>query len=192
MGRSIWTLSGKERSEEVNETPFRFAVLTISDRASNGIYEDQSGPALVEHIQGTLGASLVEYACIPDDEERIVDQLSKWARHSPTIDLIVTTGGTGLSPRDRTPEAAMRVLDRPHPGLLELARLRTSEITDLAFLSRGVAGAAKNSLIITLPGSPKGAIEQLNAIGSILPHALSSLRGDSILHESNVTDLRGG
>ncbi len=161
---------------------FRCAVLTVSDRASRGEYEDQSGPALVAFVNDSLASEVVESACIPDVEDQIVEQLERWINQSPTIDLILTTGGTGLSPRDHTPEAAMRVIDRPHPGLLELARSKTAQITELAYLSRGVAGAAKNTLIITLPGSPKGAIEQIEAIKPLLVHALKTLRGDSNLH----------
>ena len=166
----------------MNDSPFRCAVLTVSDRASRGEYEDKSGPALVAFATNTLSAQVVQCACIPDEEDQIADQLRQWVNDAPTIDLILTTGGTGLSPRDRTPEAAMRIIDRPHSGLLELARLRTSEITELSYLSRGVAGAAKNSLIITLPGSPKGAIEQIESIQSLLTHALKTLRGDTTLH----------
>ncbi len=161
---------------------FRCAVLTVSDRASRGEYEDRSGPALVRYLKDTLNSKVVESACIPDEEDQIADQLEQWIKQSPTIDLILTTGGTGLSPRDRTPEAAMRVIDRPHPGLLELARAKTSAITQLAYLSRGVAGAARNTLIITLPGSPKGAIEQIEAITPVLIHALKTLQGDRTLH----------
>lgn len=161
---------------------FRCAVLTVSDRASRGEYEDRSGPALVRYLKDTLNSKVVESACIPDEEDQIADQLEQWIKQSPTIDLILTTGGTGLSPRDRTPEAAMQVIDRPHPGLLELARAKTSAITQLAYLSRGVAGAAKNTLIITLPGSPKGAIEQIEAISPVLIHALKTLQGDRTLH----------
>ncbi len=161
---------------------FRCAVLTVSDRASKGEYEDKSGPALVAFITDSLHSQVVEFACIPDEEDQIAEQLQRWVDTIPTIDLILTTGGTGLSPRDHTPEAAMRVIDRPHPGLLELARSKTAEITELAYLSRGVAGAAKNTLIITLPGSPKGAIEQIEAIQTVLVHALKTLQGDRTLH----------
>ena len=168
----------------MNDNKFRCAVLTVSDRASRGEYEDKSGPALVSFITDVLGAEVVETACIPDEEDQIVEQFERWVDQSgsPTLDLILSTGGTGLSPRDRTPEAAMRVIDRPHSGLLELARLRTSEITELSYLSRGVAGAAKDTLIITLPGSPKGAVEQIESIRSVLIHALKTLRGDRDLH----------
>ncbi len=173
---------GTLRRMIMSEPLFRCAVLTVSDRASRGEYEDKSGPALVAYVSNNLGGVVVESACIADEEDQIVNQFNDWIDQSPTIDLILSTGGTGLSPRDRTPEAAMRVIDRPHAGLMEMARHRTSEITDLAYLSRGVAGAAGGSLIITLPGSPKGAVEQVEAIGSVLVHALKTLRGDRDLH----------
>jgi len=160
----------------------RCAVLTVSDRASRGVYEDKSGPALVQFVTESIEGEVVEAVCVPDDEEQIVSQLERWIDHSPTVDLVLVTGGTGLSMRDRTPEAAMQVIDRPHPGLMELARSKTSVITELAYLSRGVAGAAKSTLIITLPGSPKGAIEQVEAIQGVLIHALKTLRGDRDLH----------
>ena len=166
----------------MNDHPFRCAVLTISDRASQGIYEDRSGPALIAFIEQSLKGQIIDSLCIPDEQSQIADQLQCWVNQSPTIDLILTTGGTGLSPRDRTPEAAMQVIDRPHPGLLELARFKTAQITELAYLSRGIAGAAKNSLIITLPGPPKGAIEQVEAIQGVLIHALKTQRGDDNLH----------
>ena len=166
----------------MSEPLFRCAVLTVSDRASRGQYEDKSGPALVAFVTDKLGGSVVETVCIADEEDQIVLQFKDWIGQSPAIDLILSTGGTGLSPRDRTPEAAMRVIDRPHAGLMEMARFRTSEITELAYLSRGVAGATGGSLIITLPGSPKGAVEQLEAIGSVIVHAIKTLRGDRDLH----------
>ncbi len=166
----------------MTDHPFRCAVLTVSDRASRGEYQDQSGPALVAFLNDSLNANIHETICLADDKNQIVKQLQHWINHTPTIDLILTTGGTGLSPRDHTPEAAMQVIDRPHPGLLELARAKTAEITELAYLSRGVAGAAKNTLIITLPGSPKGAIEQIQAIKPLLLHALKTLRGNDDLH----------
>lgn len=158
--------------------PIRFAVATISDRCSRGESVDTSGPALVALCKETLGAELIDSVCIPDDPEGIEAILRDWSTRSPTIDLILATGGTGLAPRDHTPEAAMRVIDRPHPALLELARYRCLEKTPRAFLTRGIAGAANKSLIITLPGSPRGATENLEAICDILPHAIETLRGD--------------
>lgn len=166
----------------MNDPGYKCAVLTVSDRASRGQYEDRSGPALIAFLRESIGWHDVQSACIPDEEDEIVRRLTQWVDQTPPVDLILTTGGTGLSPRDRTPEAAMRVIDRPHSGLMELARARTSVITELAYLSRGVAGAAKSSLIITLPGSPKGAIEQIEAIQGVLVHVIKTLRGDWDLH----------
>ena len=160
--------------------PIRLAVLTVSDRCARGEREDASGPALAEAARQRLGAELIERGCVPDEPELIERRLREWIARTPAIDLILTTGGTGLSPRDRTPEAAMRVIDRPHPALLELAQLRCLEKTPRAFLTRGVAGAAMRSLILTLPGSPRGATENLEAICDILPHAIETLRGDVV------------
>ncbi len=158
--------------------PIRLAVLTVSDRCARGEREDASGPALVALCREAMQAELVEHACVPDDTPQIETRLRGWANATPTIDLILTTGGTGLAPRDVTPEAASNVIDRPHPALLELARLRCLDKTPRAFLTRGIAGAAKRSLILTLPGSPRGATENLEAILEILPHAIETLRGD--------------
>lgn len=158
--------------------PPRAAVLTVSDRCFRGERVDQSGPALVALLRERLQAEIVETACVPDDTGQIERQLRAWSEPSLRIDLVVSTGGTGLAPRDRTPDAAMRVIDRPHPALMELARLRCLEKTPRAYLSRGVAGAANRTLILTLPGSPKGASENLEALLDILPHAIETLRGD--------------
>ncbi len=161
---------------------FRCAVLTVSDRASRGTYEDLSGPALIDYATTSLNATIADTAVLPDEPDLVAATLVNWTTAQPTIDLILTTGGTGLSPRDHTPEAAMQVIDRPWPGLLELARLRTAAITELAYLSRGVAGIARNSLIITLPGSPKGALEQLQAITPVLLHGLHALKDQPDCH----------
>lgn len=167
----------KDTTEHVSP-PIRLAVLTVSDRCARGEREDASGPALIALCRESMQTELAEHACVPDDAPKIEARLCGWANASPTIDLILTTGGTGLAPRDVTPEAARNVIDRPHPALLELARLRCLEKTPRAFLTRGIAGAAKQSLILTLPGSPRGATENLEAILEILPHAIETLRGD--------------
>lgn len=158
--------------------PPRAAVLTVSDRCSRGERQDLSGPALVDVLQTRLGAQIIAAICLPDDAQRLEQQFREWSDPAQNIDLILSTGGTGLAPRDHTPEAAMRVIDRPHAGLMELARLRCLEKTSRTFLSRGVAGAANRTLIMTLPGSPRGAVEQLEAVLDILPHAIETLRGD--------------
>lgn len=159
-------------------SPIRVGVLTVSDRCSRGEAEDTSGPALGELCRQRLGAEVVAANCVPDDPDGIERVLRNWVDTQPTIDLIVSTGGTGLAPRDHTPEAAMRVIDRPHPALLELARLRCLAKTPRTFLSRGVSGAAGRSLILTLPGSRRGSTETLEAILDILPHAIETLRGE--------------
>lgn len=166
----------------------RVAVLTVSDRCSRGETEDLSGPALAAMLRDRLSAEVVEAACVPDVVERIERVLRGWAEPARGIDLVVTTGGTGLAPRDVTPEAAMRVIERPHAGLMELARARCLGITPRAYLSRGVAGVAGRTLIVTLPGSVRGATEQLGALLDVLPHAVETLRGE--VQDDGRTDAK--
>jgi molybdenum cofactor synthesis domain-containing protein len=159
----------------------RAAVLTVSDRCSRGEAEDTSGPLLCSILRERLGAIIVRTACVPDDREKIAATFVEWSGRQPgggAIDLILSTGGTGLAPRDVTPEAARMVLEREHSGLMELARLRCFAITPRTFLSRGIAGTIGRTLIITLPGSPRGAKENLDALLDILPHAVETLRGE--------------
>lgn len=156
----------------------RAAVLTISDRCSRGEAEDRSGPALADLLRSALHAEVVATRCIPDDRSLIAATFREWSADTSGIDLLVSTGGTGLSPRDVTPEAAAEVIDRPHPGLMELARLRCLAKTPLTYLSRGIAGSAGRTLLLTLPGSPRGATETLEALVDVLPHAIASLRGE--------------
>lgn len=159
--------------------PIRFAVLTVSDRCSRGETQDTSGPALVALATKRLGAELVETACVADEIDQIAAVFRAWSQRDRTIDLVLTTGGTGLSPRDVTPEAALLVIERQHPGLMELARQRCAAKTPRAYLSRGVAGAAGRTLIITLPGSQRGAVESLESLLDLLPHAVEILRGEA-------------
>jgi molybdenum cofactor synthesis domain-containing protein len=158
--------------------PFTVAILTCSDRCSTGQAIDTSGPALAQLVQTALPARVVAAACLPDDHDQIARQLRTWADVDPRPDLILTAGGTGLSPRDVTPEATASVLQRRHQGLLELARLRCYARTPRAFLSRGEAGAIGQTLIINLPGSQRGSTEMLQALLDVLPHALKTLRGE--------------
>ena len=153
----------------------RVAVLTVSDRCSSGEQEDTSGPALAELCTHRLNATIVEQGVVPDEADRIEALLRTWV--DAGIDLVLTTGGTGLGPRDVTPEATSRVIDRPHPALLELARARALPATPKAFLSRGVAGAAARTLILNLPGSPRGSTETLEALLDVVPHAIAMLHG---------------
>lgn len=156
----------------------RAAILTVSDRCSRGEAVNGSGPALTAMVRDRLGGEVVDAACVPDERERISAALRAWAEPSRRIDLVLSTGGTGLSPRDVTPEAALEVLERRHDGLMELARARCGAKTARAYLSRGVAGTVGRTLVITLPGSVRGATETLEALLDVLPHAIETLRGE--------------
>lgn len=156
----------------------RVAVLTISDRCSRGQTQDTSGPALVELARTTLNAQLLPLDCVPDEIDVIADKLRCLATGNEPPDLVLTTGGTGLAPRDVTPEATLSVIERRHSGLMELIRRRCYDKTPRAYLSRGEAGTLNRTLIINLPGSPRGAVESLEALLDILPHAIETLRGE--------------
>ncbi len=156
----------------------RAAVLTVSDRCSRGETVDISGPALVALLQEKLDAQVVRTCCLPDDAQALAECFTAWSDKACEIDLLVSTGGTGLAPRDVTPEAARSILHREHSGLMELARFRCMVKTPRTFLSRGIAGTRNRTLILTLPGSPRGATETLEAILDMLPHAIETLRGD--------------
>ena len=162
----------------MHTSPIKAAVLTVSDRCSRGERTDTSGPALCTMLRDRLQAEIVATRVVPDEVAHIAACFREWAAASPTIDLILSTGGTGLAPRDVTPEAAAGVIQRPHPALMELARYRCFAKTPKTFLSRGVAGTINQTLLITLPGSPRGATEMLEALLDILPHAIETLRGD--------------
>ena len=154
----------------------KFAVLTISDRSAAGAREDLSGPALVDAVE-RAGWEVYSTKIIPDEIRQISDQLIHWA-DSGEIQIILTTGGTGFSPRDITPEATQAVIDRPAPGLAEAMRAGSLKITPHAMLSRAVAGIRKKTLIINLPGSPKGALENFQVVAPVLSHAVQLLEND--------------
>lgn len=154
----------------------RFGILTLSDRSSQGEREDASGPALARLIQAQ-GWSVTKQQILPDDESAIRELLIEWADSNET-DAILTTGGTGFSPRDVTPEATRAVIDREAPGLAEAMRAESLKITPHAMLSRTVTGIRKKTLIINLPGSPKGAVENLQVVLPVIPHAVQLLRND--------------
>lgn len=148
-------------------------ILTISDSAARGEREDLSGPAVVAELQ-SLKAEIVATEILPDEREQIAGRLRYYADASEA-NLLVTTGGTGLAPRDVTPEATKDVIEREAPGLAELMRAESLKITPLAALSRAVCGTRNRTLIINLPGSVRGARENFAAIARTLPHAIALL-----------------
>jgi len=156
----------------------RFGILTLSDRSSCGERADSSGPELARLIQAQ-GWSVAKQEVLPDDESAIRDTLINWSDNGE-VDILLTTGGTGFSPRDVTPEATRAVIERDAPGLAEAMRAASLAITPHAMLSRIVTGIRKRTLIINLPGSPKGAVENLEIIIPVLPHAVQLLRDDPI------------
>lgn len=150
----------------------RVGIVTISDSAAAGTREDRSGPELAAKV-GQFGWQVVETQIIPDDAPRISETLLA-LRH---CDVILTTGGTGVAPRDRTPEVTRSIADREIPGFGELMRQKGREKTPLADLSRSSAFTLDKTLVINLPGSPKGAIESLEAVVHLIPHAVELLHG---------------
>lgn len=154
---------------------YKVAILTVSDKGFSGERADASGPAL-ESLVKKWGVEVVYTSLIPDEKTKIKEEFLKLADER-IAELILTTGGTGFSPRDVTPEATKEVIEKECPGLAEAMRAKSFEITPHALLSRGVCGIRKSSLIINLPGSPKAACENLEAIASALPHGLEKMLG---------------
>jgi len=150
------------------------AVLTVSDKGSKGEREDLSGPLIGEMIK-KIGAELKYYEILPDEKKLIKEKLIEYSRK---VDLILTTGGTGLSPRDVTPEATLEVIDKQVAGIAEAMRSEGLKKTSRSMLSRAVAGVKGRSLIINLPGSPKAVKENLAIILDVIPHAIEKLKGD--------------
>jgi molybdenum cofactor synthesis domain-containing protein len=157
------------------EQGFRIGVLTLSDKGARGEREDESGRLLAEMI-APLGR-VNRYQVVADEEETIVLMLTTWTDELQ-LDLILTTGGTGLSPRDVTPQATERVLDYHVPGMAEAMRAASMSKTPHAMLSRALVGVRGKTLIVNLPGSPKAVRENLQALLPALPHALGKLQGD--------------
>lgn len=158
-------------------TPIRAAVITASDACSRGERADESGAALVELLESS-GAAVVERSILPDDLQLLVWTLQELSERE-NINLIITTGGTGLGPRDNTPEATLQVIERDVPGIAEAIRAESLKVTPMAMISRGVAGVAKGTLIINLPGSPKAVRESFAVIKPVLAHAVDLLAGQT-------------
>jgi len=152
------------------------AILTLSDKGSRGERADVSGPALASWLT-EREVEIARTEVIPDEADLISAKLAEWA-DGGEFDLILTTGGTGVSPRDVTPEATVRVLDRLIPGFGEAMRAASLAKTPQAMISRAVSGVRKQTLIVNLPGSPRGAIENLEAVWPAIPHALKKIQGD--------------
>jgi len=154
---------------------YRAGILTVSDRGSRGEREDISGKVIAEMLAG-ISIEVAAYDIIPDEEDRIAAKILEFV-DTRNLDLVITTGGTGVSPRDVTPDATRRVMDREIPGMAEVMRQESARKTPHAMLSRAVVAIRKQSLIINLPGSPKGARENLQAILPALEHALEKIKG---------------
>jgi len=151
------------------------AVLTISDRCSQGLLEDTAGPAVVALLRRHWPLAEISTGLLPDDEDAIAAKLAELCQQGAA--LILTVGGTGLGPRDRTPEATRRVIDREAPGLAEAMRFNGAGRNPFAWLSRGVAGLKGNTLIVNLPGSQRGAEQSLSSIVDLIHHGLDIAAG---------------
>lgn len=156
---------------------FTAGILTVSDRGWRGDYQDKSGP-VARKMMSRLGYDVVKSEVVPDERDIIANRLVEWADEAG-VDVIITTGGTGLSPRDVTPEATLLVIDRLVPGLAEAMRAESLKKTPAAMLSRAVTGVRRNSLIINLPGKPDAVRQCLEVILPAIPHALETIRGEA-------------
>ncbi|MFN8178118.1 MAG: MogA/MoaB family molybdenum cofactor biosynthesis protein [bacterium] len=153
----------------------RVAIVTVSDRSARGEREDATGPALADAVRAAGGEVVV--TCVVADEAPEIEAEIVRLADDARVPLVLTAGGTGFAPRDVTPEATRRVIEKEAPGLAELARASGGAKTRFAFLSRGIAGVRGRTLVVNLPGSPRGAVESWEALAALLPHALSVLAG---------------
>lgn len=160
---------------EIRELIIKATVVTVSDACSTGERKDESGELLTRLLK-ELGAEIVATRILSDDLDPLAEALKKFAERDD-VNLIVTTGGTGLGPRDNTPEATLAVITREAPGLAEAMRMETLKNTRMAMISRGVCGVYSNTLIINLPGSPKAVSESFAVIAPVLKHAIALLAG---------------
>ena len=165
---------------------FNLGILTVSDKGSRGQRDDESG-RVIKNSLFAADNNVLSYAVVPDETDLIAAKLTEWA-DGGQVDVILTTGGTGLGPRDVTPEATLAVVDRLAPGFTEMMRAQTFKKTPFAVLSRAVAGVRGSCLIINLPGSARAVRECLEIITPVLPHALEILRGDVTEHTTNADE----
>jgi len=161
----------------------RAAVVTISDKGYTGQRDDVSGPVLADLVR-EMGAEVVRRTIVPDERDEIV-RLMVSLTDELGVDLVLTTGGTGVTPRDVTPEATRAVIDREMPGLAEVLRFEGYRQTPLAVISRGVAGIRGQTLIVNLPGSPNAVHEGMETLSPILPHAIQMIRGEDTEHDQD-------
>ena len=164
---------------------FNSGILTISDKGWQGQRYDESGKVIRDSLS-QLNSHVIKYEVVPDEVDVIASKLAEWADEG-SVDVILTTGGTGLGPRDVTPEATLSILDKAAPGFVEAMRAETFKVTPFAILSRGVAGVRGKCLIINLPGSPKAVQECLQVILPAIPHAVEIIKGEVTEHSASDT-----
>lgn len=157
-------------------------ILTISTKGWHGQRQDKSGEVIRDSLSG-VDSRVVKYEIVPDDKQVIANKLAEWA-DGAGVDVILTTGGTGLSPTDVTPEATLSIVDKIAPGFTEAMRMKTFDTTPVAILSRAVAGVRKNCLIINLPGSPRAVRECLDVVLPTIPHAVEIIKGEVTEHKA--------
>ena len=162
---------------------YKLAILTVSTSGYAG-ERDDTGSQAIRDVLAEPDYQLVEYRIVSDDKDMIAKQMSEWADRTD-IDLLISTGGTGLGPRDVTPEACLSIIDKEVPGLAESMRAETLKFTPMAMLSRSVAGIRGSTLILTLPGSPKGVKETLEVVKPVIPHAIELLKTATINDHPN-------
>ena len=166
----------QKRKKNKRKSVITGGVITVSDKGSRGEREDTSGREVMRML-GELGIRIDDYSVIPDEKEVIAEKIKEYT-DAKRLDLVVTTGGTGVSPRDVTPDATLEILDRELPGMAEAMRRESMEKTPHAMISRALAGIRGQTLIINLPGSPKGARENLAVVMPALKHAMEKIKGD--------------
>jgi molybdenum cofactor synthesis domain-containing protein len=157
---------------------FSVGIITLSDRASQGVYEDKTSPAIDEYIRGKFNISYIRKELLPDEVKRLEMVLTDFA-DTQQFDLIITNGSTGVSPRDIAPEGILSVITKRLNGFEEIMRFESYKKTPHAIISRAVCGIRKNSLILSVPGSPKAAVENLEAVIRAVAHAIAKIQGDT-------------